>query len=453
MKDYIKTNFEQMLNDLDELIAIKSVYNKSMKPFGQENIDILNATKLLLNRYNLNAKIVDNHYVYSDIGGGGDLYGIFAHLDVVDVNEKEWATDPYKLALKGDKILGRGVSDNKGSVISMIHAFNYLNSINYQFKNRFRLILGCDEERNSDCIKHYLRNEKLPKVSFTPDGAFPGIFGEKGQIIYSIKMPKAEIVINSSSTSVNTVCDEVLVQIPIKIKPNVGLLEEFFKANSIEFKIEQNEKMILLTVVGKAAHGAHPERGINAFSYAIEGLYKANINDKFITNFYEKFKNEYYLKSLGLDLTDDYSALTNTISSVKTNDSTIQVYFDLRVPITMDVEEVKSKLEVSLKGNSIEVSFKKIESGMFTDPSDKYFKELVSTYRIATDDYENKPRILFGRTYASTVPNCFAYGPGFKSDGTTNTHSNNEFLLVRSFKKQTEIYIKAIIAMDQLEKE
>ncbi|OBA25165.1 Zn-dependent exopeptidase, partial [Hanseniaspora valbyensis NRRL Y-1626] len=66
---------------------------------------------------------------------------IYAHYDVVPSN----CNDHFKLLIQDGYLKGRGVSDNKGPIISMIHAVNELYSSNQLTNNVVFLFEGCEE--------------------------------------------------------------------------------------------------------------------------------------------------------------------------------------------------------------------------------------------------------------------------------------------------------------------
>lgn len=59
---------------------------------------------------------------------------------------------------------------------------------------RVRLILGLDEETGWKGMDYYFQREPKPDFGFTPDGDFPVINGEKGNVTYEIakKLPKSQ---------------------------------------------------------------------------------------------------------------------------------------------------------------------------------------------------------------------------------------------------------------------
>ncbi len=68
----------------------------------------------------------DRHNLRAELNVGAEkTLVIYAHLDVVPA-EGGWATDPFQLARKNGRVYGRGVSDCKGSIASLIAALRAL---------------------------------------------------------------------------------------------------------------------------------------------------------------------------------------------------------------------------------------------------------------------------------------------------------------------------------------
>lgn len=63
-------------------------------------------------------------YKFGNGKGEGERHIVFnGHTDVVPVNESNWDYDPFSLTVADDKVFGRGVSDMKGGLASLIQAF------------------------------------------------------------------------------------------------------------------------------------------------------------------------------------------------------------------------------------------------------------------------------------------------------------------------------------------
>lgn len=124
---------------------------------------------------------LDNYIGYGEMGEGDQLIAIVGHLDVVPARREDgWNTDPYTMVEKDGILYGRGVSDDKGGVVASMIAMKVIKDMNIPVNKRIRLIMGCNEETGSACLKYYVDHDEQPDYGFTPDGDFPCINGEKG---------------------------------------------------------------------------------------------------------------------------------------------------------------------------------------------------------------------------------------------------------------------------------
>lgn len=91
---------------------------------------------------------------------------LLAHQDVVPVlmeNVKDWAYPPYDGHYDGEIIWGRGATDDKGYLISIIESLELLIKSGFQPKRTVILAFGCDEEISGEnCgrpISEFLREQ------------------------------------------------------------------------------------------------------------------------------------------------------------------------------------------------------------------------------------------------------------------------------------------------------
>ena len=97
-------------------------------------------------------------------GNTGKPVSIYAHMDVVPI-EEGWDVDPFAGVVKDDKIYGRGASDMKGSIASLILALEIIKELNLTPKYDLNCLLCTDEE-----IGMYPGVYYLARKGYVPDG-------------------------------------------------------------------------------------------------------------------------------------------------------------------------------------------------------------------------------------------------------------------------------------------
>ena len=112
---------------------------------------------------------------------GEQTMGILCHLDVVKEGRlADWKYPPFTPTEEDGKIYARGTLDDKGPTICVLHMLKELKDEGFKPKKTIKLILGCNEESGWECMKHYKKVAKMPDFGFSPDGAFPVLYAEKG---------------------------------------------------------------------------------------------------------------------------------------------------------------------------------------------------------------------------------------------------------------------------------
>ena len=75
------------------------------------------------------------------LGGG---LGLSGHMDVVPVEGQAWSTDPFRLTIRDDRLLGRGTCDMKGFIAATVEAIARMNLRN--LRRQLVLVWTHDEE-------------------------------------------------------------------------------------------------------------------------------------------------------------------------------------------------------------------------------------------------------------------------------------------------------------------
>ena len=104
--------------------------------------------------------------IIARLGNSGPVIAIDAHIDTVDIGQKEnWRFDPFSGKIEDDKVWGRGTSDQKAGMASMITALKILkeSAKSFPFTIYFTGTV-LEEDCDGLCWQYLIKEEKL-----TPD--------------------------------------------------------------------------------------------------------------------------------------------------------------------------------------------------------------------------------------------------------------------------------------------
>ena len=446
VKQFIEENFEQMKADLKSIVDINSEYSEDVKPFGSGPRKALDQALKLMEEKGLRTTNVDYYCGFGETGQGEKLIGILAHLDVVPAGDG-WDSDPYDMIEKDGYVFGRGVTDDKGAGIASMYALKYLIDEGYEFKKRVRLILGCNEEKGSACIRYYVSKYGHVDYGFTPDGDFPGIYAEKGLCGALLVAKNSKFIWIEGGDVSNAVCKRVTAAVPSD-SFNEEKFRDFLDQRGIRYSIAK-EATTKIMVQGKAAHASTPDLGINAFNYLMEAMYAADFNDTFTDWFHKYFGLDLHGERLGFDsIRDDVTNTSINFGVVTTENHEITVTLDMRFPIKAKGRDVVNLLQISDENNrcmildTIDPLYFEINSPMI--------QALKKAYVDVTSDTEHEMEAIGGGTYAKAIHNIIAFGCEFPGE-ESHIHDVNERMNLELFKKQVEIYIEAIKNLNEIE--
>lgn len=112
----------------------------------------------------------DKMGLYAEIGPGGDGVVLSAHTDVVPVDGQSWTRDPFRLTRDGDRVYGRGATDMKGYVASVLALADRAAKSN--LREPLKIVLSYDEETGCVGIQRML--DRLAPMIGTPRACFVG---------------------------------------------------------------------------------------------------------------------------------------------------------------------------------------------------------------------------------------------------------------------------------------
>lgn len=446
IKERVASYKDIMLEMLAKLVSYNSVESQPLDdaPFGQGPKDCLNAALEMCESLGFETHNLDNYCGYAQIGEGEEVIGVLGHLDIVPAGDG-WDSDPLKMVIKDNVAYGRGVSDDKGAVVASMIALKIIKDMGVEIPKRVRLIMGCNEESGSRCLKHYVEKEGHIDMGFTPDGDFPGVHGEKGMIGATFRSKETKILDINGGVVSNAVSNHCVVTVA-KNSFSKRAMMDYFDTHNIEYDIIENDDSVTLDVKGVAAHASTPEMGVNANAYALCGLKAAGYQDSFVDFYCNHIGLETDGNMLGVKCEDDYGALTLNNGLIKMTDGVIEGTIDIRFPVTMVVKQIVEMMSENMEDENGVIEIGSKVEPLFYPLDSPLVSKLLEAYQEVTQDFETQPMTMGGGTYAKGIHNCIAFGCAFLNEDN-HIHDVNELVSIESLLKQVEIYTIAILKL------
>lgn len=405
-----------IFSDLSGLISIKSVKGNCGEvneeyPLGKGIGEAISYTLKVGEKFGFKTVNLDNTCGYIEAGSGEKLLGILVHVDTVEADGK-WDYEPFKLTVTDDKIYGRGVADNKGAAILVLHAMKYLSDNNLLEGKRVRLIVGGDEEAGEwECIKRYKKTEEEPDIAFSPDGDYPVVFAEKG--ILRVKLSKDCTIPDFMFEGGNV----------INMVPD--------SAKAVVCGKEYSEK-------GVSAHAMEPHKGVNAVLKLAETLENSGISNDFT-----KLLLTADVKGWNIELCDRPSGeLTLNPSVARVNEKENYIICDIRYPVTVNYNDILERIQKSVEKTGYKVYEAGHQKPLYVDKNSHLVSTLLTVYNELTGR-NDKPVSMGGGTYARAFDNAVAFGMWFPETPSC-MHKPNEYFIIEEYKKNFEIITEAI---------
>ena len=456
-KAEVEKRKEDLLADLFSLLEINSERDDSKAdkdhPFGPGPVKALKKFLEIAERDGYETKNVDNYAGHFTFGEGDEELGIFAHMDVVPAGSG-WNTDPYKPEIIDGRLYARGSSDDKGPTTACYYGLKIIKDLGLPTSKRVRFVIGTDEESGWKDMEYYFAHVGLPEpdFGFSPDAEFPIINGEKGNITEYLHFAgenrgAARLHSFTGGLRENMVPESATAVLSGQVPELVDMLDEFAKEHDLRFTYEELANgQISVTIIGKSAHGASPQSGINGATYLA----------KFLTQFDFEGPAKDYLNVAGNILLNDHDGTNLNIAYVdekmgalsmnagvfrfdeKSTDNTIAL--NIRYPKGTSPEEIQTVL-AQLPVTKVTLS----EHGHTphnVPMEDPLVQTLLSVYEKQTG-LKGHEQVIGGGTFGRLLKRGVAYGAMFP-DYIDTMHQANEFIDVEDLFRAAAIYAEAI---------
>lgn len=451
---------EEFLKLLEQWIGIASVYDEDsindIMPFGEEVHSTLQWFLNLGKSHGFHTKDVDGYAAHIEYGTGEEYVYAFGHCDVVPGGEG-WSDNPFKLLKHGDKLIGRGVIDDKGPLLAAYLALKLLKDNNILPNRRIRVVAGGNEESGFRCIRHYFQKEPRPTYGFTPDAKFPVINGEMGGAIINIINIDGAIE-NEQLTMIggqvhNTIPNYVKIK-GLNVEEHSEEFKKFLKNQDLSFEyLEKQNIKAGFKLIGKGGHSSKPENANNPIEKSFK-LIKDMLKEKGIVELEKLFSGDNIDgKLFGLNKSGKCGVLKIVPTIIHIEKGLINLNLSVRYPECYTAMEVKKAIEdyfLCHGLNSYVISLSADKKPSYVDENSPLVKKLYNIYAKHTGDTINKVRVTSAGTYASEMENSVIFGGEFPDGSSGNAHMANEFGSEDAFIKSIGIYAEALYELCKL---
>ena len=457
-----KAHREELIRDIGKLVACPSVSKQEAESLYGSGVDSAMKTAAdIAEAYGFSV-IPNNHVLrvvckQPDMPGGKEV-GIWAHMDVVEPGAG-WMRDPWHMEVRDGFLLGRGVKDNKGPAMAVLHALRYIQEEHIKFPYGLSLYLGASEENGMGDIEAYRREGgRFPDFSIVADGRWPVAFGEKGQILAELENSVSDdsgILGIEAGSADNVVCGEACAWL------NTGL-------EQVPDGISQDRQgeRICLKARGISRHAAFPEGGINAFEVLADALSQIpgqNRRDRSQFLLSGRIAGEYDGKTLGIACADEDSGPLTCVVTRAHMDAAhvLRICVNIRYPVTYEEDEIIGRLQEGSRTQGLSCRILHSSRPVKVDKNHPLINALMDGYRKVTGRDE-APFVLSGGTYAGRLPQAVSFGMGgwneaglseLTGTGRGGAHGPDEAVLIENLLAGMEIYIEALARLGKTELE
>jgi predicted dipeptidase len=477
---------DALVRTLGELVAIPTDKKEDQPQFENPNIQRFGrAIERIATGFGLSFRNVDNRIFEVTLPGTGpDAIGVFTHGDVVPADPEKWVLPdgkrlpPFQLTVMGDRMYGRGASDDKSEITAVLYAMGAIRRAGFKLDRTIRLAIETTEETGGSGTDYYKARTKLAPYNIVLDGAYPVGVAEKGFGVVMGKFPVragqgpgAEIIGATGGLVVNQIPSRAQADIrtsdPARVKAMIDReAGHYVAANGANFRIETAiaDHGLTVTVYGKSTHSARPSRGVNPVSRLFNFIHEARKEIPFQGNHFTDAASyvaanwglDYLGGKLGIGFSDPFmGALTAPVTYVKVKQGALHLAVNPRAPRGREPDRIIAAIRQGIDKwqaeTSIDATFDiKLKRYMYRNPKGPWITTLLDIFGDVTG-VAAKPRSSNGYTSARQLPNGVQFGPGMPGEKGT-AHRANEYKNMSNFLRDTQIITEMLLRLGNLER-
>ena len=445
---YLEHHWDDVIADLESLVSIESVESLDEAapgaPYGPGPRAALTKALDIAMGMGLEAHDCEGHIGFADLVGKSETQlGIIGHVDVVPAGPG-WNFEPFAVTRKGGYLLGRGVADDKGPIVTALHAVKFWHDKGDLLPYTIRVLFGANEETNMKDVRYYRARYADPAFLFTPDAEFPVCYGEAGICSGMMTSPKIEggsIAFMEGGVAVNAV--------PGLARATVTCDHELVPTDKVS--VEREGCAVLLRAQGKSAHASTPHLGENAIDILAEYLL-SNVplthEESTFLQLVRKVTSCPDGSGLGVRAKDEhFGSLTVVGGTIRLNDGRLCMSIDFRYPTTITSSEIERRVKEVATASGAHFEMQHDKEPFLMDPDSPAVRALLDAYNEATGE-RAAPFTMKGGTYARVFTTGVSFGPEKpwekKPGWVGSMHGPDEGIREDLLKQAFAIYVRTI---------
>ena len=438
---------DEFIDMLTRWIRVPSVKDEPAEgaPFGTEVRRMLDMAVADAQAMGFAVRAFDGYAMDATLGDAPEAVAVLGHLDVVPAGDG-WQVPAFGAVLEGDKLYGRGTSDDKGPSLAAMFAMRAIKEAGLPLKRSIRLILGCDEESGWEDMAYYSTHADMPEMGFSPDASFPVINTEKAMLHAVLHAPLgegAELVREFfTGERLNVIPGEsrVLLAGGDELAARVA---DYAASTGLPYTAQVTDEGVWVTAEGIPGHSAYPEGRRNAIGMMLLLLKALGVKGALAT-LADAVGMESNGASLGCACEDEVSGpLTCNMGILHVENGVITATLDMRCPVSADLDALESAAKAALPGFAFDTVEKKEPHHVPADS--ELVSNLLAAYHEETG-LEPKALSTGGGTYAKCLKQGVAFGASFPDDEDL-AHQAGEYATITGLMTSARIYANALIRL------
>lgn len=468
-ENWIEAHREEFVTELQELTRIPSISRADLAepgaPFGPDCRKVLDHALERGRHYGFETMDHDGYAGSICYGDPDNAIGLFSHLDVVPVGEG-WLYPPFDAVYlpEYDAVIGRGADDNKCTAVANLFVMRMLREFEIPLRHGIRLFCGTSEETGMQDMTALLQQGfRFPKLNLVPDAGFPVNYGQKGSVSgdFSISCEGNLLALDAGEAR-NVVPDAAEAVLAVEEGTVRDALSRLDSEITHPLTVTAWNAGTKISAVGKSAHAASPESGINAIHLLTRALTLSGLLNGSCANavrLLAELTADYTGTNEGVAYRDDMSgALTLVYGVAHLTDGRLSIKADCRPPITCDVVQLEENLKKSWSSTGFTIDKTSYSKPYYIPKDDPYVVALQKLFGEITG-HESNPFVMGGGNYARVIPNAISFGPGmptkrsiseFLPAGHGGCHSRDEAVIMEKVHNCAKIYVLALVMLDKM---